>query len=353
MREGLLHTLSGGLAKLPSMFRLLMASRDEPDIQTVLSSLNVDVRDVPIGDESTSDVKLLFKQRLASNARAFVGRHLSSDWPGEPVIQQLVTLSGGLFIWASTTIRFIASGFPDERLEQVLSVSADSGSHVGLDTLYRVALTHTFGSYNESEFKVVHSILGAIVVAREQLTDEQLSQLLGPKIRDVQEVLARLQPLLRGGQGLPVQVLHTSFTDFLCDLKRCQDPQLHINPSTHHLDLASGCLRVMKRDLKFNICGIETSYYRNKEIEGIQELVDGAITPVLLYASYYWVDHLESGSVSPPGSHPVVEAVTSFINHRFLYWIEVFSVKGQMSMASVILRNAANWARVSHPYVQW
>src|ERR1700733_993614 len=114
MREGLLHTLSEGLVKLPSMFRLLIASRDEPDIQAALSSLNVDVCDVPIGNESTYDVKLLFSQRLASNARAFVGHHLPSDWPGEPVIRQLVTLSGGLFIWASTTIRFIESGFPDE-----------------------------------------------------------------------------------------------------------------------------------------------------------------------------------------------------------------------------------------------
>ena len=334
--------------KLPSMFRLLIASRDEPDIQAALSSLNIDVRDVPIGNESTSDVELLFKQRLASNARAFVGRHLSSDWPGEPVIRQLVTLSGGLFIWASTTIRFIESGFPDKRLEQVLNVSADSGSHAGLDALYRVALTHPFDSYNKSEFKVVHSILGAIVVAREQLTDGHLVRLLGLEMSDVREVLSRLQPLLRGGHGQPVQVLHTSFTDFLCDAERCQDPRLHIDPSTHHVDLASGCLRVMERDLKFNICGIKTSYYRNQEIEGIQELVDGAITPVLLYASYYWVDHLESGSMPPLGSHPLAEAVTNFLNHRFLYWIEVFSVKDQMSMISVILWNAANWARVSH-----
>ena len=113
-REGLLHTLSGGLAKLPSMFRLLVASRDEPDIHAALSSLNVDVRDTPIGDKSISDVDLLFKQRLAGNARAFVLRRLPSNWPSESEIQRLVTLSGGLFIWASTTIRFIESDFPEK-----------------------------------------------------------------------------------------------------------------------------------------------------------------------------------------------------------------------------------------------
>ena len=345
-REGLLHTLSGGLAKLPSMFRLLVASRDEPDIHAALSSLNVDVRDTPIDDKSISDVDLLFKQRLAGNDRALLLRRLPSNWPSESEIQRLVTLSGGLFIWAATTIRFIESDFPEKRLEKVLNASVQGPSHARLDELYRVALTSPFESYDESDFKIVHSILGAIVIAREQLTDVVLSRLLGVNIRDVQRVLSRLQPVLRGGHGRPVQVLHTSFTDFLCDLERCQDSRLHINPSSHHLDLASGCLQVMQQDLKFNICGIETSYKRNKDIEGIQERVDRAITLVVVYASQYWADHLGSGSVPALGSHTLVDAVTDFFNHRFLYWIEVFSVKDQISMASVILRKAGDWARV-------
>ncbi|KAF8332322.1 uncharacterized protein EI90DRAFT_3289050, partial [Cantharellus anzutake] len=345
-RTKLLRALSEGLARLPSTFRFLIASRDEPDIGAALSRLGVDVRDVPIGDESTSsDIKLLFQQRLTCSADAFVGHGLSSNWPGDPVIRQLVALSRGLFIWASTTIRFLESGFPEERLKKVLSASVQAPSHAGLDNLYRVALTHPFDSYDENKLKAVHSILGAIVVAREQLTDWQLSQLLGLELGKVQVVLSRLQSLLQGGRGRPVQVLHTSFTDFLCDSKRCQDPQWHINTPVHHLDLASGCLQVMKRDLKFNICGIETSYYRNREIEGIQQRIDRAITPALTYASEYWADHLGFGSMSEPGPHPLVDAVMNFINRQFLYWIEVFSVKDRMFMIPSILRKAASWAK--------
>ena len=348
-RRGLLRTLSEGFARLPGMYRLLIASRDEPDINAALSRLNVDVWDARIGDGSTSsDIKLLFQQRLANNADAFVGRHLPSDWPGELVTQRLVDLSGGLFIWASTTIRFIESGFPDERLAKVLSASAHGPSHARLDDLYRVALTHPFNSYDEDELHAAQSILGAIVVTREQLTDEQLSRLLGLERRHVQEVLSRLQPLLRGGHGRPVQVLHTSFTDFLCDVQRCQDPRWHIRKPVHHLDLASGCFQVMRQDLKFNICGIETSYYRNKEIEGIEERVDQAIMPMLMYACRYWAEHLAFGSVSAPDPHPLADAIMDFIKRRLLYWIEVFSLKDQMSMVSVILRNAASWARVGY-----
>ncbi|KAF8328341.1 uncharacterized protein EI90DRAFT_2926392, partial [Cantharellus anzutake] len=354
-RRNLLRTFSEGLARLPSMFRLLVASRDEPDIRAALSHLDVDVRDAPIGDKSTlSDIKLLFQQQLASNADAFKTYSLPPNWLTEPVIDKLVTLSGGLFIWASTTIRFIQSGFPEERLETVLSGSVHDPSDDGLNELYRVALTHPFKSYNESEFKVVHSIVGAIVVAREQLMDEQLRQLLELGIGKVQAVLSQFQPLLRGDYGGPIQVLHTSFTDFLCNPNRCQDPRWYINPSVHHLDLASRCLRIMQRDLKFNICGIETSYCRNKEIKGLQERVNRAVTPVLMYASQYWVDHLEFGSGPEPASPPLTNEIMDFFLHRFLHWIEVFSVMDRISMLSVILRRLVSWASVSRfSHARW
>ena len=296
--------------------------------------------------KSPSDIELLFQRQLSSDSRAFVGCGLPPDWPSAPVIQQLVSLSGGLFIWASTTIRFIECGLPEERLKKVLSASAHGPSYARLDDLYWVALTHPFDSYDASELKVVHSILGAIVVARERLTDEQLSQLLGLAIGNVRRVLSLLQPLLQGGGDRPVQVLHTSFTDFLSDFKRCRDPQWYINTSTQHLDLASGCLRVLQRDLKFNICEIETSEFTNKETEGVQERIDEVITPVLMYASQYWVDHLECGPVSEPGSHPLADGIRDFMNRQFLYWIEVFSVTDRILTLWLILRKATAWARV-------
>ena len=346
-RRQLLSTLLPGLTKLPEAVRVLIASREEPDISAALSRLNPEVHDAPMGDESTSiDIEALFQKRLTSNADAFLSRGLPPEWPGAHAIRKLVTLSGGLFIWASTTIRFIEHGFPAERLEKVLDASAHGGSHHSLDDLYRVALTHPFRSCDESEYKAVNSVLGAILVAREELTDEQLGQLLGLAMHIVQDVLLRLQPLLQGGRGRPVRVLHASFIDFLCDLKRCQDPKWHIVPSAHHIDLASHCFRVLEQDLKFNICGIETSHHPNKEIKGLHERVGQAIPPSLMYASQYWADHLESGSVEKEGSHPLADSVRSFITCRLLYWIEVFSVKDRMSMVLVILRKVTSWANV-------
>ena len=64
-----------------------------------------------------------------------------------------------------------------------------------------------------------------------------------------------------------------------------------------------------------------------------------------MYVCRYWVEHLEFGSVSASGL-PLADVIMDFVNHRFLYWVEVFSLKEQMSTASMILRNADDWARV-------
>lgn len=302
-RKRLLDVLSSNLTKLPHMFRLLVASRDELDIRVALSRPGVVVRDIKIDDQSaTSDISLFFERRLSSDAPAFTARGLPPDWPGSRVWRRLVTLSGGLFIWASTTIRFIESGIPEKRLKKILDSSALGQSHHSQDDLYRVALTHPFDSYDADELEAVHSILGAVAVAREQLTDEQLHRLLDLELSTVREVLSRLQPLLHGGHGKPIHVLHTSLTDFLCDPGRCRDERWYIDASTHHHNLVSGCLRVMRDDLKFNICDIETSYYPHLELEGIQQRIDTAITAVLMYASQYWADHLELGSSAESGS---------------------------------------------------
>lgn len=128
-RRGLLHTLFASHSRLSNMFRILIYSRDEPDIRAAASCrIDVDTQDVPINDETTTRyVELFFRQRLS--------RNLSSGWPGNEAIQRLTDLGGGLFIWASTTVRFIESGTQELRLKRVLDGSAHGAPHDRLDDL--------------------------------------------------------------------------------------------------------------------------------------------------------------------------------------------------------------------------
>ena len=289
-RKPLLKALLN-LTKLPKMFRLLIASRDEPkttpsldtkrlsipvdngkssDIELFRSAL-ADVATYPIKVRSAlSDINLLFRRWLSRNADVFVNLGLPPDWPGGHIIEQLVAQSEGLFSWASTAIRFIESDFPEERLKAVLIASAHGMSRIGLDDLYQVVLTHQFSSYNASELKVAHSILGAIVVSGKRLSDQQLSRLLGVAVGKVQDVLFRLHPVLRWARGRPVQLLHSSFTDFLCDPTRCQDPQWRININVSAPDLASTSQRAAiygRENMEFDSFGPQpTVDVRNSHI---------------------------------------------------------------------------------------
>lgn len=75
------------------------------------------------------------------------------------------------------------------------------------------------------------------------------------------------------------------------------------------------------------------------------ERVDQAITPALMYASQYWAEHLEYGSV---GSHPLADTGRDFFACRLLYWVEVFSAKDQMNMLPGILNKATGWTNICH-----
>jgi ATP/maltotriose-dependent transcriptional regulator MalT len=76
-RKNLLDVLTTWLAKLLRMFRLLVASRDEPDIRVTLSRTSVILYDARVDDESAiSDISQFFPQCLSSNAPAFEARGL-------------------------------------------------------------------------------------------------------------------------------------------------------------------------------------------------------------------------------------------------------------------------------------
>jgi len=68
-RQMLLDVLSVRLAKLPKTVRVLIASRDEPEIRVSLSRLDIDERDIQADHESTKyDISRLFRRRLVSDA---------------------------------------------------------------------------------------------------------------------------------------------------------------------------------------------------------------------------------------------------------------------------------------------
>jgi hypothetical protein len=141
-------------------------------------------------------------------------------------------------------------------------------------------------------------------------------------------------------------VLHASFPDFLSDPDRCKDSRWFIDEPAHHLQLTTACFRIMRNHLRFNICGIKTSYYKNEAIDKIDQLVDLNITPYLTYSSQYWANHLELGVTADSDISGFPAEIKSFLKERFLFWLEVFSLKDCLHMASAMLGATAAWCKV-------
>ena len=271
---------------------------------------------------------------------------LAPDWPGPDIIKQLTECAAGLFIWASTAVGFIEGGlFPEDRLPIVLNISTRGESLTKLHELYQVTLAEQFKSLRDNELEILCRVLGAIVVARERLTDEVLSRLLGLELSKVQRILSRLRSLLQWSPGEPIIVLHASFPDFLGDPGQCTDSRWHIDLPAHHRRLATACFGIMRGGLRFNICGLETSYYKNKAIDGIEKLIDQNITADLMYGCQYWAAHLDLGQFGGLDGG-FWDEITIFPQERFLFWLEVFSLKDRLHTVSTILSTAANWCKV-------
>jgi hypothetical protein len=98
----------------------------------------------------------------------------------------------------------------------------------------------------------------------------------------------------------------------------------------------------MKAGLRFNICGLETSYLRSEDVEDLDKRT--AIPDHLVYACQFWSDHLEV----VPVNEELLNPIRDFMYGQLLYWLEVLGLIGGISTASPALLKAAQWSRVSH-----
>ena len=106
-----------------------------------------------------------------------------------------------------------------------------------------------------------------------------------------------------------------------------------------HYQLAHSCLGVMLDNLKFNICELESSYLANSEVPDLQTRIVKYILPALSYGCIYWGDHLEHVAFD----HDVLKKLRSLLETRFLFWLEVLSIKSRVGVASRALSSLLIW----------
>ena len=139
------------------------------------------------------------------------------------------------------------------------------------------------------------------------------------------------------GDILPILPLHTSFRDFLTNKEKSGDFCIVLRDA--HRGLAYSCLGLVLRDLRFNMCKIESSYLANKDIQGLEARVAKHLPPALLYACRFYDDHLEHLEFETD----LFYKLRTFFETKFLFWLEALSLTSNMDLAFPALSSVNVW----------
>ena len=190
----------------------------------------------------------------------------------------------------------------------------------------------------------IRLVLGTIIVLAEPLSIEGLGQLLHLEIGDVRLALRGLYSVLSVPDQIhePVNTLHKSLHDFLTDRQRSQI--YYINSTIRHCELARTCLGFMRRELRYDICGIGDPSRLNSEVTDLRQRRDTRISRRLWYACCHWAFHVSRA----PQDYDLLAEVRAFVFQYILYWIETLSILDDLGYASPSIDNALQWLQVRH-----
>ena len=295
-----------------------------------------------------NDIQLYLTHKLTTIAKQRSDLELPNSWPHDEEIVALTKKSSGLFIFASTLVRFVESAHhePNKRLQLVVS-ETNSTTHegcAGIDSLYSQILLYAFSDVHDPEvFANMRSVLGAIILAFNPLSRKELSAILGVSTALILTTLRHLHSviLVPTNESEEIHIFHKSFPDFLQDGNRCTDPRFSIDPAALHSDIALNCLELVKK-LERNPCSLPP-YTMNQDIVNLSQLLEDKVGDGMKYACIYWARHLRLSPTS--GHHYINQAICSVTNmlQNVPPWIEVMSLENCLGEVVRSMQSLIDW----------
>ena len=357
--SAILSVLSRYVDQIPHV-KFFITGRPEPRIRTGfrLELLRPITEVLKLHDVERSsvdaDIKLFLETRLTDIAETRSDCDFSDSWPSPYDINALCEKSAGLFIYASTVVKFIASphGLPSERLALIVSLphsTAHEGKS-GINHLYAQVLEQAFCDEDSDDVQEVYSrfrlVVGAVLLVFNPLSRKTLSELLkkcntpsriSNALRSLHSVL-----LIPDSEAYPIRTVHKSFPDFLTDPRRCKDERFFIDPPVYHIDILFSCLDLMKERLRKNICGLNGCTPLG-DVKDLPDRKKARIGDALEYACRFWTKHLLEIRSGGPHVEQVKAAMDEFFTAHLLFWIEVLSLTGHLNVGVYALHDIDQW----------
>ncbi|KIN97417.1 hypothetical protein M404DRAFT_1006058 [Pisolithus tinctorius Marx 270] len=328
-------------AHLPANFRILLTSRLLPDIEEAFNDCQhvtvTSLDGVPLAS-AKRDIHLFVSNELCH--RRF------KDTIGPKEIDQITQKSDGLFQWAKLACEFIkrksAGRTLRERFDDIIALRSGEGGTL-LDKTYTTILESAVPPTNRISLARFRSVMRQILTTLVPLPMSTLQVMRKnfPNEEDHYDVVVILEfmaPVLSGiTDSSPVRPLHASFPDFLTD--RSRSGNYFIDTSGAY-DLAFASLQILCKELQFNICGLESSYFSNSEVPDLQQKIDKFITRHLSYSCQFWAQHLQTTTFDLDLAKLVAIIVGS---EKILFWLETLSIIGELGKAVDALICTATW----------
>ena len=293
-----------------------------------------------------NDIRMFLTHELSELAQ----RRQLEEWPVEEHIDILCSRAAGLFVYAVATVRFLDSSLhlPKHRLDEILKVPG-STTHEGktrlnskttLDSLYTTILQTAFSEEDPDVDSKVRTIVGTIVALVNPLPPAAIAELIRLEPEEVTLYLESMQSLLPLGEDSdqPVKLFHKSFPDFITDPSRC-NTRFFVPPGRLNLELGVNCLRLMINELEQNLLSLP-EYALNSEVGDLQTRINSRISLALKYACRSWYNHVAEikGDIADVTPH-----LRIFLEAKFLGWLEVLSVLGELRNSTVGLEKLIVW----------
>ncbi|KAJ7450105.1 hypothetical protein FB451DRAFT_1146400 [Mycena latifolia] len=209
--------------------RLLIASRPEPHIREILETEETSVicRHSHLSADNSA-IRIYFRDEFSRIRTEYMARgiNLGTMWPAPQAVQHLVNKSSGIFIYATTVIRFIEDEYdhPADRLASVLSL--DPRSTAPLDDLYTEILSVM--PQELQQLRILRAIWQGTKDGSRRMDPEQMDSLLVLRPGTSRLALRGLHSLFHIPPICPrfnkdpdyVRPLHASLRDYLEDSRR-------------------------------------------------------------------------------------------------------------------------------------
>ena len=225
--------------------------------------------------------------------------------------------------------------------------------------MYHSLLSHNFDPADDNITSWVRSFLAIVLATREPIPVEALAPLISlacnlseedrPSFRRTTRRLAQLFAD-KDVKDRRVVLPQRTFREVLAEQSRASPffPDVHT-----HEEIAAACLHIMAGELRFNICGLSSSFVRNADVEDLEDSIAANIPPHLHLACCTWTYHISQLQAFEP---TLVQMISDFFRFHLLFWLEVMSLTKKSATETLTQLNTTNvrrelcfYAHVTYP----